>query len=147
MAGQITYFALLCVMTVLSQARAEDARPAIHVSEGSRRAGRSSENIFSESESSGVDELTTKTVDAELQAVSHDILVDMRAHLDRRRLRSDADLIGSNKGVLKRVMCSIGAVLRSRYLRNSRRSVLLLIAAWLWYTTNTKLYTPPEFDD
>lgn len=76
-----------------------------------------------------------------------DIVGDMRAHLGRRKLREGADLITSGRGPLGSVVAAVSGVLRSRYLRNVRRSLLLAVSMWSWYVFNTKTYVRPEYED
>jgi hypothetical protein len=75
------------------------------------------------------------------------IVEDMRAHLDRRRLRENADLITSRRGFFGSVVATVSAILRSRYLQNVRRSLLLAVSMWSWYVFNTKTYVKPEYED
>lgn len=78
---------------------------------------------------------------------SNSIVEDMRAHLDRRRLRENADLITSRRGLFGSVVATVNAILRSRYLQNVRRSLLLAVSMWSWYVFNTKTYVKPEYED
>ncbi len=83
----------------------------------------------------------------EWQAASGRILGSMRRHLEKRRKREEADLIGENRGLIKGTILGVFDFLRSKYFRNVRKSLGFFIAAWLWYVLNTKTYVAPEFDD
>ena len=76
------------------------------------------------------------------------IVSDMRAHLQRRRQREGADLISAARGgAIGSAVAAVGRLLRSRYLRNVRRSMLLALSMWSWYVFNTKTYVRPEYED
>ena len=78
---------------------------------------------------------------AEWQAATAGIAADMRAHLQRRQKKAEADLIGPS--LFRRVIDFFG----SQYFSNVRRSLALFLGAWLWYVLNTKTYIRPEYDD
>ena len=71
----------------------------------------------------------------------------MRAHLNRTKKRAEIDLIREQRGIVARFVFGIGSFLQSDYFNNVRKSFGLLLSGWLWYVINTKLYTPPEYDD
>ena len=68
-------------------------------------------------------------------------------HLDRRRKKAEADLIGSQRGPVERVLFGFTDFFRSEYFRNVRRSLGLFFGAYVWYITNVNTYTPPDYDD
>ena len=82
-----------------------------------------------------------------MSAATPGIVADMHAHLDRRRKKAEADLIGSQRGPVKRVLFGFTDFFRSEYFRNVRRSLGLFFGAYVWYITNVNTYTPPDYDD
>ena len=84
---------------------------------------------------------------AEWLAATPGIVADMHAHLDRRRKKAEADLIGSQRGPVERVLFGFTDFFRSEYFRNVRRSLGLFFGAYVWYITNVNTYTPPDYDD
>eukprot|EP00962_Isochrysis_galbana_P015664 scaffold4498_cov119-Isochrysis_galbana.AAC.24 len=110
---------------------------------GSARPSRVADggDIFGAAEGNGV------AVGSAWATHSNSIVEDMRAHLDRRRLRENADLITSRRGLFGSVVATVNAILRSRYLQNVRRSLLLAVSMWSWYVFNTKTYVKPEYED
>ena len=107
-----------------------------------RPARTSDGDIFGSAPADGKDEGHSKW-----GAQADAIVEDMRAHLGRRKLRENADLITARRGPLGAVISAIQGILQSRYLRNLRRSALLAIGMWSWYVFNTKTYVRPEYED
>lgn len=92
-------------------------------------------------------EPASETPSGEWRAATAAIASDMRAHLERRAKRAEADLIVQNRGLIKRVAFGLGDFLRSRYFANVRKSIGIFVGMWFWYVLNTKTYIPPEFEE
>ena len=105
------------------------------------RPDRNADNVF------GGDDDDAPAPSAEWLAATPGIVADMHAHLDRRRKKAEADLIGSQRGPVERVLFGFTDFFRSEYFRNVRRSLGLFFGAYVWYITNVNTYTPPDYDD
>lgn len=84
---------------------------------------------------------------AEWKAASEGITADMRAHLQRRRKKADADQIKQSRGPIGTVLFGMGDFFRSTYFSNVRRSISVFVGMWFWYVLNTKTYVPPEIEE
>ena len=147
--------ALACALLAAALAE-EDARPAGSKLGESKLGGasavrsgdapaarpdRNADNVF------GGDDDDAPAPSAEWLAATPGIVADMHAHLDRRRKKAEADLIGSQRGPVERVLFGFTDFFRSEYFRNVRRSLGLFFGAYVWYITNVNTYTPPDYDD
>ena len=106
------------------------------------RAGRGETSSFDEPE-----EAEAQEAEEAEEAASAPIMLEMRAHLERRQSRENADLIGDRRGLFGGLFARIGSVLKSRYLRNVRNSLWVSLAGYLWFLFNNRTYQAPEYDD
>ena len=116
------------------------------------RAGRGETSSFDEPEDDEEQEAEQTEQEAQEaeeaeEAASAPIMLEMRAHLERRQSRENADLSGDRRGLLGGLFARIGSVLKSRYLRNVRNSLWVSLAGYLWFLFNNRTYQAPEYDD